>query len=160
MLQRGYEGDWLGGTFSRAVFLGNGLVAIVAGLVAHGLVETLSFGPVAPFDAAGVIMLLGGLVVLFSWTENYGDASNKRGFLEQLQSGARAIANGASTRALLLIYHLLIVSLLRHQCLCYYMRSGKLFVLMEARGEKDGTITVKNEQAHESIYKHQKHPTQ
>lgn len=99
MLQRGYEGDWLGGTFSRAVFLGNGLVAIVAGLVAHGLVETLSFGPVAPFDAAGVIMLLGGLVVLFSWTENYGDASNKRGFLEQLQSGARAIANGASARA-------------------------------------------------------------
>jgi hypothetical protein len=70
-------------------------VAIVAGLVAHALVETLNFGPVAPFDAAGVVMLLGGLVVIFSWTENYGDASNRKGFLEQLQSGARAIANGA-----------------------------------------------------------------
>jgi len=37
--QRGYEPDWLGNTFSIAVFLGNGLVAIVAGLLAHGLVE-------------------------------------------------------------------------------------------------------------------------
>lgn len=51
-LQRGYEGDWLGNTFSIAVFLGNGLVAILAGLLGHGLVETFSLGPVAPFDAA------------------------------------------------------------------------------------------------------------
>lgn len=50
--QRGYDGDWLGNTFSIAVFLGNGLVAILAGLLGHGLVETLSLGPVAPFDAA------------------------------------------------------------------------------------------------------------
>lgn len=51
-LQRGYEGDWLGNTFSIAVFLGNGLVAILAGLLGHGLVETFNLGPVAPFDAA------------------------------------------------------------------------------------------------------------
>ena len=38
-VQRGYEPDWLGNTFSIAVFLGNGLVAIVSGLLAHGLVE-------------------------------------------------------------------------------------------------------------------------
>ena len=57
--QRGYDGEWLGGTFSRAVFLGNGLIAILAGLVAHSLVETLSLGPVAPFDAAAIVMLLG-----------------------------------------------------------------------------------------------------
>lgn len=60
-MQRGYDGEWLGGTFSRAVFLGNGLIAILAGLIAHSLVETLALGPVAPFDAAAVVMLLGVL---------------------------------------------------------------------------------------------------
>ncbi len=29
--QRGYNSDWLGNTFSQAVFLGNGLMAILAG---------------------------------------------------------------------------------------------------------------------------------
>ena len=93
--QRGYDADWLGGTFSRAVFVGNGLVAIVSGLVAHSLVETLALGPVAPFDAAAVVMLVGGAVVAACWSENYGDSSDKKGFAEQLQGGARAIARGA-----------------------------------------------------------------
>ena len=96
--QRGYDADWLGGTFSRAVFVGNGLVAILAGLAAHSLVETLSLGPVAPFDAAAAVMLVGGVLVAACWTENYGDASDKKGFAEQLQNGARAIARGARPR--------------------------------------------------------------
>jgi hypothetical protein len=54
--KRGFSGDWLGNTFSQAVFLGNGLVAIVSGLFAHLLVETASLGPVAPFDAASVTL--------------------------------------------------------------------------------------------------------
>jgi hypothetical protein len=29
--QRGYAADWLGNTFSQAVFLGNGLMAILSG---------------------------------------------------------------------------------------------------------------------------------
>ena len=93
-MQRGYNADWLGGVFSKAVFLGNGLMAILSGLLAHTLVETLSLGPVAPFDAASVVMLLGGVIVLFTWPENYGDSSNKRSFLEQLGSGAKAITQG------------------------------------------------------------------
>lgn len=55
-LQRNYNGDWLGDIFSQAVFMGNGLAAIVSGLVAHSLVDTLQLGPVAPFDAAAVGM--------------------------------------------------------------------------------------------------------
>ena len=94
VLQRGYNSDWLGGVFSKAVFLGNGLMAILSGLLAHTLVETLSLGPVAPFDAASVVMLLGGAIVLFTWPENYGDSTNKRSFLEQLGSGAKAITQG------------------------------------------------------------------
>lgn len=94
-MQRGYNGEWLGGTFSRAALLGNGLIAIMAGLAGHLLVETLSLGPVAPFDAAAVVMLLGGAVVAPSWTENYGDNSDHKSFGEQLRSGAHAIYTSA-----------------------------------------------------------------
>ena len=96
-LQRGYDGELLGGTFSRAVFVGNGLIAIVAGLVAHSLVETLGLGPVIPFDTAALVMICGGVIVLFTWTENFGNSSEKRNFLDQLKSGAHAIANGKSS---------------------------------------------------------------
>ena len=98
-MQRGYDGELLGGTFSRAVFVGNGLVAIVAGLVAHSLVETLGLGPVAPFDAAALVMVFGGVIVLFSWTENFGNCSERKSFVEQLKSGAHAIANGEARRS-------------------------------------------------------------
>ncbi|CAL5220451.1 g2470 [Coccomyxa viridis] len=91
--KRGYDGELLGGTFSRAVFVGNGLVAIVAGLVAHTLVETLGLGPVIPFDTAALVMICGGVLVLFTWTENFGNSSEKRNFLDQLKNGAHAIAN-------------------------------------------------------------------
>lgn len=93
-VQRGYDGELLGGTFSRAVFVGNGLIAIVAGLVAHTLVETLGMGPVIPFDTAALVMICGGVIVLFTWTENFGNSSEKTNFLDQLKNGAHAIING------------------------------------------------------------------
>ena len=76
------------------MFLGNGLMAILAGLLGHTLVETLGLGPVAPFDAASVVMVIGGAIVLFTWPENYGDSTNKRGLVEQMGSGAKAIVTG------------------------------------------------------------------
>lgn len=82
------------------MFLGNGLMAIIAGLLAHSLVETFSLGPVAPFDAASVVMLLGGAIVLFTWPENYGDASHKRTFVEQLGSAAKAITKGETSKSI------------------------------------------------------------
>jgi MFS family permease len=90
--KHGYDGDWLGNTFSIAVFLGNGLVAILAGLLGHGLVETLSLGPVAPFDAAAVVLLIGGAVVISSWSENFGDATDRSSLPEQLRKASSAIA--------------------------------------------------------------------
>ena len=97
-LQRGFEGGWLGPTFSKAVFFGNGLMAIVAGLTAHMLVETFAFGPVAPFDAAAVVMLLGGGIIVATWTENFGDNSQKQSFLTQCSKAAQAIARGVAGR--------------------------------------------------------------
>ena len=71
--KRGYEADLLGGTFARAVLVGNGLVAIVAGLTAQTLVGALKLGPVAPFDAAAAVLAVGGVVIAYTWTENYGE---------------------------------------------------------------------------------------
>ncbi|EFJ49984.1 hypothetical protein VOLCADRAFT_58801 [Volvox carteri f. nagariensis] len=72
---RGFDEKWLGDTFSKAVFVGNGLMAILAGLVASYLVDTLKLGPVAPFDAAIVVLVAGGAVIYASWPENYGDSA-------------------------------------------------------------------------------------
>ncbi|PQQ01540.1 molybdate-anion transporter [Prunus yedoensis var. nudiflora] len=57
--KRGFEQQWLSLTFSKAIFLGNGLIAIVAGLLGNLLVDTLGFGPVAPFDAAACFLAIG-----------------------------------------------------------------------------------------------------
>jgi len=94
-VQRGYDGGWLSSTFAKAVFLGNGLVAILAGLLAHALVEVASLGPVAPFDAAAGVLAAGGALVALTWTENYGGTSERRSFGAQLVSAAQHIAKGA-----------------------------------------------------------------
>lgn len=66
----GFPEDWLSGTFSNMTF-GNGMVAIVAGIIASGLAA--NFGPVAPFDASLVLLVAGGFAIAFTWKENYGD---------------------------------------------------------------------------------------
>lgn len=94
--QRNYDEDWLGGTFSASVFVGNGLMAILSGLAAHTLVEAFSLGPVAPFDAAHAVLLLGGIVILLTWSENFGDEGKetRASFLGQIWSAMRAIRKG------------------------------------------------------------------
>ena len=68
----GYPDEWLSKTFSMVMF-GNGVVAIVCGIVAGFGVD--AFGYVAPFDMSMVCLLLGTAVVWKMWTENYGDES-------------------------------------------------------------------------------------
>eukprot|EP00475_Leptophrys_vorax_P032159 TRINITY_DN49376_c0_g1_i1.p1 TRINITY_DN49376_c0_g1~~TRINITY_DN49376_c0_g1_i1.p1 ORF type:complete len:464 (+),score=58.31 TRINITY_DN49376_c0_g1_i1:65-1456(+) len=89
--KRGYEAQWLSVTFSKAIFLGNGLVAILAGLIANTLVTDLGFGPVAPFDAASVLLAIGMAAIIYTWPENYGDANENKGLLAQFKSAAAAI---------------------------------------------------------------------
>ena len=95
-MQRGYDEEWLGGTFSQAVFVGNGLMAILSGFLAHTLVEGLSLGPVAPFDAAHAVLLLGGILVLATWTENFGDETREQNpsLMAQIGTALRAIRKG------------------------------------------------------------------
>ncbi len=48
-------------------------------------------GPVAPFDAAALVLLVGGAIVISSWSENFGDPSDKGSLGETLQKAAKAI---------------------------------------------------------------------
>jgi hypothetical protein len=68
----GFEESLLSDLFTKAVFLGNGVMAIASGLIGNVLVEDLKLGPVAPFDAAIVVLLAGGVAIQLTWAENYG----------------------------------------------------------------------------------------
>ncbi|MBA0763188.1 hypothetical protein Gotri_012683 [Gossypium trilobum] len=92
--KRGFEQQWLSLTFSKAIFLGNGLIAILSGLFGNLLVDSLSLGPVAPFDAAACFLAIGMAIILSSWTENYGDASENKDLLTQFRGAAVAITSG------------------------------------------------------------------
>lgn len=91
--KRGFDPQWLSLTFSKAIFLGNGLVAIMSGLFANTLADTLGFGPVSPFDAAACFLAIGMAIILSTWTENYGDPSESKDLLTQFKGAALAIAS-------------------------------------------------------------------
>ncbi|CAL9247057.1 unnamed protein product [Arabidopsis halleri] len=99
--KRNFEQQWLSLTFSKAVFLGNGLVAILSGLFGNLLVDTFSFGPVAPFDAAACFLAIGMAIILATWSENFGDPSDSKDLLTQFKVAAIAIASGRFKIALL-----------------------------------------------------------
>lgn len=84
--KRGYEDSWLSEIFSKAVFLGNGLTAIASGLLGNVLVDSFSEGKVAPFDAAIVVLTIGGGVIICTWTENYGDSQGKKSVMESFNA--------------------------------------------------------------------------
>ncbi|KAJ8513264.1 hypothetical protein OPV22_003698 [Ensete ventricosum] len=90
--KRGFDSQWLSVIFSKAIFLGNGLIAIVSGLFANLLADNLGFGPVAPFDAAACLLGIGMAIILSSWSENYGDPSNSKDLITQFKGAAAAIA--------------------------------------------------------------------
>ncbi|CAM0870917.1 unnamed protein product [Alopecurus aequalis] len=91
--KRGYDPQWLSITFSKAIFLGNGLIAIIAGLFANLLADNLGFGPVAPFDAAACFLAIGMAIIMSSWSENYGDSSESKDLISQFKGAAKAIAS-------------------------------------------------------------------
>ncbi|KAI9315570.1 molybdate-anion transporter MOT2, partial [Dichotomocladium elegans] len=62
--------EWMSRTFARATFL-NGLVAIVAGLVANGVVSLWGFK--APYAVAMGLLMCAGSMIGSTWAENYGE---------------------------------------------------------------------------------------
>lgn len=64
--------DWLSQTFSTTTFA-NGIMAILAGIVANFFSETLAYGPLAPFMIAIPCFGICFIVVLTTWDENFGN---------------------------------------------------------------------------------------
>nr|KAJ0220358.1 hypothetical protein LSAT_V11C200055800 [Lactuca sativa] len=85
--------SWLVAEHNKAIFLGNGLVAILAGLFGNLLVGSLAMGPVAPFDATSIFLAIGMAIIISSWTENYGDSSESKDLMTQFRGAAIAIAS-------------------------------------------------------------------
>jgi hypothetical protein len=99
----GFEESLLSDLFTKAVFLGNGLMAIASGLLGNVLVEDFKLGPVAPFDAAIVVLLAGGVAIQLTWAENYGNKGSDMAkmlgaqfsqALQTIRSGARRLPIG------------------------------------------------------------------
>ncbi|XP_040582436.1 molybdate-anion transporter [Lepeophtheirus salmonis] len=63
--------EWISSTFSVTTFF-NGLLAILAGVIANFVAETMGFGPVSPFLVALVPLILCFFIVKLTWPENYG----------------------------------------------------------------------------------------
>jgi len=76
--KRGFDSSWLSNTFGLLT-LGNGIIAIVAGFIASSISST--YGYVSPFMLAMIILILATIVILFQWTENYGDKETTFGNL-------------------------------------------------------------------------------
>lgn len=66
--------EWIEVTFTKASFL-NGVVAVIAGILANFLTEWINFGPVSPFLLAIPFLVIAGLIILVNWEENYGGKS-------------------------------------------------------------------------------------
>lgn len=70
----GFPIEWISSTFSKATFY-NGLLAIIAGIIANFAAETLGFGPVAPFMMAVPFLVGAGIGAMLWWPENRGSAA-------------------------------------------------------------------------------------
>ncbi|CAF3621521.1 unnamed protein product [Rotaria sordida] len=70
--RRNFEPESLGLIFANAYF-GNSVVAIISGIVAQFVANT--FGYVAPFDSAIISFIAMCILLITTWSENYGDAN-------------------------------------------------------------------------------------
>lgn len=64
--------EWMSKTFATTTFA-NGLLAILAGVMANYLAENMAMGPTAPFGLAVPCFGLCFFIVALTWTENYGN---------------------------------------------------------------------------------------
>ena len=93
--RQGFDGIQLSDTFAYATF-GNGLVAVIAGLIANKAAD--SYGFVAPFVVAILPLFIVAVMIFFSWSENYGD--QQLGISSSLSKGFRFIATDSRIAAL------------------------------------------------------------
>ena len=95
----GYPDALLQQTFSRASFI-NGMLAVVAGIIAHLLDVSFDLGPIGPFRAA-IFLTAVALVRVVSWEENFGEPSAPARSTNSKKHGADSAGGGAVIPALL-----------------------------------------------------------
>jgi predicted MFS family arabinose efflux permease len=93
--KNGFDSTSLGDTFAYATF-GNGLVAVIAGLVANSAAQ--SYGYVAPFVVAILPLTLVGIIIYSTWSENYGN--QQLNMLSSLQKGFELVKSDSRIAAL------------------------------------------------------------
>lgn len=93
--KQGFSPEQLSDTFSLST-LGNGLAAVVAGLIANTAAE--SYGYAAPFVVAIAPLSLIAVIIMFSWQENYGNQS--LGMTASLRKGFDLIRKDSKIAAL------------------------------------------------------------
>jgi predicted MFS family arabinose efflux permease len=93
--KNGFDSASLGDTFAKATF-GNGLVAVIAGLIANTAAQ--SYGYVAPFVVAILPLSLVGMIVYSTWSENYGN--QQLNMLSSLQKGFELVKSDSRIAAL------------------------------------------------------------
>ena len=49
------------------------VVTCAVGVLCNCAQLASSFGPVAPFDASLFLLVVGGVLIMATWSENYGD---------------------------------------------------------------------------------------
>lgn len=95
--KQGFDSNLIGDTFAYATF-GNGLVAVIAGLVANFAAH--SYGFVAPFVVAIVPLIAISVIVFFTWSENYGNS--QMNMLSSLSKGFDLVRRDTRIAALAL----------------------------------------------------------
>lgn len=93
--KQGFDASLLGDTFSYATF-GNGLVAVIAGLIANTAAE--SYGFVAPFVVAIMPLSVVAILVATTWNENYGN--QQLSYLASLSKGFDLVKSDPKIAAL------------------------------------------------------------
>lgn len=86
--ENNYPADWISATFSISTFW-NGILAIVAGIVADLGADWMQWGPVAPFLMAIPFLLFSAAMISMSWVENHGSRQFDLG--RSLFEGVRVI---------------------------------------------------------------------
>lgn len=95
--KQGFDATSLGDTFAYATF-GNGLVAVVAGLIANSAAQ--SYGYVAPFVVAILPLSIVAGLVFSTWSENYGSQQSNVSMTSSLSKGFSLIMSDSRIAAL------------------------------------------------------------
>lgn len=93
--KQGFDASLLSDTFAYATF-GNGLGAVIAGLIANSAAEMYGF--VAPFVVAILPLSVVAFTVMTTWTENYGN--QQMNMMSSLSKGFDLVRNDSRIAAL------------------------------------------------------------